>query len=85
MKVLIPSALQSYTQSRRVEAVGLTLDEVLQDLDRQYPGIRFRMIDEQQQVRRHIRIFINGESMNDLSICMQPDDEVVIIQALSGG
>jgi molybdopterin synthase sulfur carrier subunit len=85
MKVSIPSALQSYTQSSQAEANGSTLDEVLLDLDRQYPGIRFRMIDEQQHIRRHIRIFVNGVSANALSRTMQPDDEVVIIQALSGG
>lgn len=85
MKVLIPSALQSYTQSSRAEASGSTLGEVLLDLDRQYPGIRFRMIDEQEQVRRHIRIFVNGISVNALSRTMQLDDEVVIVQALSGG
>lgn len=85
MKVLIPSALRSYTQSSQVEASGTTLNEVLVDLDRQYPGIRFRMIDEQQQVRRHIRIFVNGVSANTLSQAMRPGDEVVIVQALSGG
>ena len=85
MKVLIPSALLSYTQSNQVEAAGATLAEVLLDLDRQYPGIRFRMIDEQQQVRRHIRIFVNGVSADTLSQPMQPADEVAIIQALSGG
>jgi len=83
--VLIPSALYSYTQSNQVEATGSTLNDVLLDLDRQYPGIRFRMIDEQQQVRRHIRIFINGVSANSLLQTMQPSDEVVIVQALSGG
>lgn len=85
MKVLIPSALRSYTQSSQAEAGGSTLDEVLVDLDRQYPGIRFRMIDEQQQIRRHIRLFINGVSVNTLSQTMRPGDEVVIVQALSGG
>lgn len=85
MKVLIPSALQSYTQSSRAEATGSTLDDMLLDLDRQYPGIRFRMIDEQQQVRRHIRIFVNGISTDTLSQAMRSGDEVVIIQALSGG
>lgn len=85
MKVLIPSALYSYTQNSRVEAIGSTLDEVLLDLDRQYPGIRFRVIDEQQQVRRHIRIFVNGVSANALAHTLEPTDEVVIIQALSGG
>lgn len=85
MKVLIPSALYSYTKSSQAAATGSTLDDVLLDLDRQYPGIRFRMIDEQHQVRRHMRIFVNGISTNTLSQTMRPDDEVVIIQALSGG
>lgn len=85
MKVLIPSALYSYTQNSRVEATGSTLDEVLLDLDRQYPGIRFRVIDEQQRVRRHIRIFVKGVSANALAHTIESTDEVVIIQALSGG
>jgi sulfur-carrier protein len=85
MKVLIPSALRSYTESSRAEAQGATLADVLHDLDRQYPGIRFRMIDEQESVRRHVRIFINGEQVNDLSQALKPTDDVVIVQALSGG
>jgi molybdopterin converting factor small subunit len=85
MNVLIPSALRSYTESSHAEASGSTLDEVLVDLDRQYPGIRFRMIDEQQQLRRHIRIFVNGVPGNALSQTMRPGDDVVIVQALSGG
>jgi sulfur-carrier protein len=85
MKVLIPSALRSYTESSRAEARGATLADVLRDLDRQYPGIRFRMIDEQENVRRHIRIFINSEQVNDLSQALSATDDVVIVQALSGG
>ena len=46
MKVLIPSALRSYTTHGEVEANGATLASVLADFDRRYPGIRFRMIDE---------------------------------------
>lgn len=85
MKVLIPSALRSYTQSGQAEAEGTTLAEVLVDLERQYPGIRFRVIDEQQRIRRHIRLFVNGVSAQALSQRTRPDDEVVIVQALSGG
>jgi molybdopterin synthase sulfur carrier subunit len=80
MNVLIPTALYSYTQSNQVEATGSTLDEVLLDLERQYPGIRFRMIDEQQRVRRHMRIFVNGITVDNLSLPMRPGDEVVIVQ-----
>jgi sulfur-carrier protein len=85
MKVLIPDALRSYTERSRAEASGATLAEVLFDLDRQYPGIRFRMIDEQEKVRRHIRIFINGEQVHALSQPLNATDDIVIVQALSGG
>jgi len=85
MKVLIPSPLRSYTQHSWVEARGATLGEVLEDLDRQFPGIRFRMIDEQERMRRHIRFFVNGTQTFDLANPLQPADELCIVQALSGG
>lgn len=85
MKVHIPSALRSYTQNSIAEAQGATLAEVLESLDRQYDGIRFRIIDEQDRIRPHIRIFINGEQVIGLDQPLQPDDEVTIVQALSGG
>ena len=85
MKVVIPSALRSYTERSEAEASGATLAEVLADLERSYPGIRFRMIDEQDRVRRHIRIFVNGDQVHDLSQPLKPTDEVIIVQALSGG
>lgn len=85
MKVLIPSALRSYTERAEAEATGATLSAVLADLGRAYPGIRFRMIDEQDRIRPHIRIFVNGEQVRELSHELQATDEVVIVQALSGG
>jgi sulfur-carrier protein len=85
MNVLIPSPLLSYTGRARVEAQGRTLGDLLADLDRQFPGIRFRMIDEQDRMRRHVRFFINGEATFDLHLPLQPSDEVCIVQALSGG
>jgi molybdopterin converting factor small subunit len=85
MKVHIPSALRSYTDSSEAEASGATLDAVLTDLDRRYTGIRFRMIDEQDRIRPHIRIFVNGEQVRDLSQPLRAADEVIIVQALSGG
>jgi len=85
VKVLIPTPLRSYTGEREVEASGPTLAAVLLDLDRRHPGIRFRMIDEQEQVRPHIRLFVNGEQVFDLSRSLGATDEVQIVQALSGG
>lgn len=85
MKVLIPSALYSYTGGATVEAKGATLAVLLADLDRQYPGIRFRMIDEQDRMRPHIRFFVNGEQVRELAQLLRSSDELIIVQALSGG
>lgn len=85
MKVLIPTPLRSYTGAREVEAHGATLADVLADLDRRFPGIRFRMIDEQGRPRPHMRIFVNGVAVFDLSRPLGDRDEIAIVQALSGG
>lgn len=85
MKVLIPSPLQSYTKARRVDADGKTIGELLAALDTRYPGFRFRVIDEQDRMRRHMRVFVNGEQTFDLAHRLSSSDEVAIVQALSGG
>ena len=85
MKVLIPSALRSYTESAQAQASGATLAAVLDDLDRLYPGIRFRMIDEQQRIRPHIRLFVDGTQVRDLAQPLGAAGELIIVQALSGG
>ena len=85
MEVLIPSPLLSYTRRPRVTAQGATLDEVLRDLDRQFPGFRFRVVDEQGRLRRHLRCFLEGEQVFDLATALDPSQELIIVQALSGG
>jgi hypothetical protein len=54
-------------------------------MDRRYPGFRFRIIDEQEGIRPHIRIFINGSLARDLGASTRPGDTIHIICALSGG
>jgi molybdopterin converting factor small subunit len=85
MKVLIPSPLRSYTRAREVEATGATLVDLLDDLDRQFPGLRFRIVDEQGRMRPHVRFFVNGGQVFDLACALDARDEVQIVQALSGG
>lgn len=86
MNVLIPSPLRSYTKGRsEVQADGDSLGQLLQDLDARHPGIRFRMIDEQDEIRPHIRIFINTERATSLRDSLHAGDEVMIVAALSGG
>ena len=85
MKVLIPSSLLSYTKVSKVDASGATLLELLADLERQFPGMRFRVIDEQGQMRGHMRFFVNNEQVFDLHHALRRADEVFLVQALSGG
>ena len=86
MKVYIPDALRSYSGDRRyVEGRGATLAALLDDLERQFPGMRFRMIDEQDAIRRHMRVFVNGDEARTLDVALKEGDEISIVQALSGG
>jgi len=85
MKVLIPSSLLSYTGANWVEAEGATLAELLDHLDRLYPGIRFRIVDEQNRMRAHMRFFVNSEQTFNLDHPLSPTDQVLLVQALSGG
>ena len=85
-RVFIPSQLQSYCRgATQVEATGETVDALLRDLDRLYPGIRFRVIDEQDRIRRHMRIFIGREAVHNVGSPLGAGDEVLIFGALSGG
>lgn len=85
MKVLVPSALRSYTGASHVEATGDTLHGLFAELDHRYPGLRFRVVDEQEQLRPNMRIFVNGLGVRDLDHPLRPDDFVAIVLALSGG
>jgi molybdopterin converting factor small subunit len=84
--VRIPTPLRSYTgQLAVVEANGSTVAEVLADLDERFPGIRFRVVDEQARLRQHVKILVNEEATRDLTTPVAPTDEVTLMQALSGG
>ena len=86
MTIHIPSALRSYTgQKSWVEAEGRTLAEVLSALDGRYPGLRFRIVTEQDRIRPHIRIFVNETQTMTLETRLGADDQIYIVLALSGG
>jgi molybdopterin converting factor small subunit len=86
VKVYVPGLLTSYTGgANTVESIASTLGEMLADLDARYPGIRFRIIDEQDRVRTHIRIFVGATQVHAMSAPIAGDDKVMIVGALSGG
>ncbi len=84
--VHIASPLRDYTRgAATVAAEGSTVAELLADLERRYPGMRFRMIDEQQRIRPHIRIFVATREIRDLQQPVAPQEPVHLLCALSGG
>jgi molybdopterin converting factor small subunit len=84
--VTIASPLRSYTNGVAiVRASGATVAEVLADLEDRYPGMRFRMIDEQDRIRRHVRVFVNDHEAATLAEPVARGDQVHLICALSGG
>jgi molybdopterin converting factor small subunit len=84
--VSVASPLRSYTSgASRVQADGSSVSEVLANLEQRYPGMRFRMIDEQGRIRQHIRVFVNSQAVVDLSASVAQGDTVHLICALSGG
>jgi molybdopterin converting factor small subunit len=86
INVLIPSQLTAYTDgATRVEAAGATVAGVLDDLDRRFPGLKFRVVDEQDRVRKHMRLFIGPRETRSVAQALGPGDELLIFGALSGG
>jgi sulfur-carrier protein len=84
--VRIASPLRSYTAgAATLAARGRTLAEVLAHLEQRCPGIRFRMVDEQNRIRPHMRLFVNTCEALELSASVRDGDTVHIICALSGG
>jgi len=85
-RVIVPTQLRGYTAGRaEVATDGATLGDVLADLDRQFPGLRFRVLDEHDRVRRHIILFVGMERQEDLGTAIPDGVDVHIIGALSGG
>jgi molybdopterin converting factor small subunit len=86
VRVLIPSQLHAYSGgASRVEASGARVCDVLDDLDRRFPGLKFRVIDEQDRVRPHMRLFVGRTAARDIRVPIADGEELLIFGALSGG
>lgn len=87
--VRVPTPLQKLTQNQaEVKASGANIKEVIDDLEKNFPGIKVRICDEQGKVRRFINIYVNEEDVRFLQLDQTPlkdGDEVSIIPAIAGG
>jgi sulfur-carrier protein len=87
--VRIPTPLRKLTQNKEiVDAEGSTVREVLDDLENSYPGLKERICDEQDNIRRFVNVFVNDEDIRFLQESetpLKPGDEVSIVPAIAGG
>ncbi len=88
-KIRIPAPLRKLTKDLAVvDSNGATIQDILADLEKNYPGIKERICDETGQVRRFINIFVNGEDIrfkDGIKTKVEKDSEVSIIPAIAGG
>jgi molybdopterin converting factor small subunit len=87
MIVCIPGLLRSYTKGRETVEIpaAASLVEAVDALDARFPGLRFRIVDEQAAIRPHIKLFVDGVLARNLSVPLASAREVMIVGALSGG
>jgi sulfur-carrier protein len=87
--VRIPTPLRAVTKGiAEVQAKGETVDDVIGDLERQYPGLRERIVDETGELRRFVNIYVNQEDirfMQNRETVLKDGDEVAIVPAIAGG
>ena len=87
--VRIPTPLRKLTNDLEVvSAAGATIGELLENLDKAFPGLRERICDEEGNVRRFVNIFVNDEDirfLEDRATPVKDTDEVSIVPAIAGG
>ena len=77
-----------FPQLKETETNGISLSEIIAEMDAKFPGLRNYVLDDQGSLRKHVNIFIDGKVIEDragLSDSFNKDSEIYIIQALSGG
>lgn len=87
--VRIPTPLRRVTNGvDKVDAEGDTLDQIIDSLDNQYPGLKGRLCDEDGELRNFVNVYVNGEDvrfMQGLATATKSGDEVSIVPAVAGG
>ena len=87
--IRIPSPLRRYTNSQsKVNIGGANIQELIENLEATYPGVKSRLCDENGQIKRYVNVFVNGEEIRTLQGPDTPvaeQDEVSIVPAMAGG
>jgi molybdopterin converting factor small subunit len=88
-KVRIPTSFRSFTRNQgEVAASGATVGEVLRELERRFPGLGSRVLDDKGAVRRYVNVFLNDEDirfLQELETPVKDSDRLTLIPAMAGG
>ncbi|MCP2072926.1 UNVERIFIED_ORG: MoaD family protein [Pseudomonas lini] len=86
--VTVPTLLRTFTQDqKRVEVQGQTVLEVIEDMEKQYPGVKERLIGD-GQVHRFVNIYVNDDDIrfaDNLATTLKAGDSLTILPAVAGG
>ncbi len=89
IKVRIPTPLQKLTENKvEVDVIASTIAELVENLDKKYPGIKERICDEKGKIRRFVNIYLNEEDIRFLDkedTALKDNDEISIVPAIAGG
>ncbi len=87
--VLIPTPLRKLTNDlEEVSAAGGNIGELLDNLDKAFPGLKDRVCDEAGAIRRFVNIYVNGEDvrfLDEKATVVNENDEISIVPAIAGG
>ncbi|MFZ5802487.1 MAG: ubiquitin-like small modifier protein 1 [Candidatus Omnitrophota bacterium] len=89
VKVRIPTPLQKLTgQKAEVEVDAASVQQLVEALERKYPGLKERICDEKGKIRRFVNVYVNEEDirfLNQENTALKAGDEVSIVPAIAGG
>jgi molybdopterin synthase sulfur carrier subunit len=89
VNVRIPTPLRKLTQDKdTVQSTGQTIDDIVENLEQQYPGLKERLCDERGELRRFVNIYLNDEDIRfaqGKATAVKDGDEISIIPAIAGG
>jgi molybdopterin synthase sulfur carrier subunit len=89
VRVRVPTPLRKYTQGiDEVNAQGSNVKSLVEDLEKNYPGIKERICDETGKVRRFVNVYVNGDDirfLQNLDTSIKEGDNIAIVPAIAGG
>ena len=89
VRVRVPTPLRKFTQgSDEVNAQGNSVRSIVEDLEKNYPGIKDRICDENGKIRRFVNVYVNGDDirfLQNLETSLKEGDHVSIVPAIAGG